>query len=191
MELVNNYKFYSFQQIPRPNYDAAMNELASMFQQALKDNLAKPYPYAPGYFGQKSATGRRDMTKKTGSLYNSIRVSFDPATNRMKTNMLNYWRYVNDGRQPGKYVPLKPLIAWMKAKGMNRDTKGRFKKFNIKGVAFAISKSIQKFGIQPTNFYDDSFDVFVKAFDDPKGPAAQLGIDLQQFLINIIQEPVE
>ena len=57
------------------------------------------------------------------------------------------------------------------------------------GAAFAISKSIQKFGIQPTNFYDDSFDVFVKEFDKPDGPASQLGMDLQEFLIKIIQQP--
>lgn len=193
MELVSKYKFYSFQQaqIPQPNYNRAMEELAEMFQEALKENLAKPYPYAPGFFKQKPSTGIRNMKKKTGALYNSIQVSFDPATNKMKVNMLNYWKYVNDGRQPGKYVPLKPLMDWMRVKGMNRDTKGRFKKFNIKGVAFAISTSIKKFGIQPTNFYDDSFDVFIKAFDDPNGPAAQLGIDLQNFLINIIKEPVQ
>ena len=191
MELVNNYKFYSFQQIPQPRYNEAMAELAAMFQQALKDNLAKPYPYAPGYFGQKPKKGIRNMTRKTGSLFNSIKVSFDPAQNKIKVNMLNYWKYVNDGRQPGKYVPLKPLMAWIKAKGMNRDTRGRFRKFNIKGTAIAISKTIQKFGIQPTNFYDNSFDVFIKAFNEPNGPAAQLGIDLQTFLINIIQEPVE
>jgi hypothetical protein len=183
------YKFYSFQQIPQPNFDAAMEELADMFQKALKDNLAKPYPYAPGYFGQKPKTGTRNMKKKTGNLYNSINVSFDPATNRMKVNMLNYWKYVNDGRQPGKYVPLKPLMDWIRVKGLNRDKSGRFKKFNVKGTAFAISKTIQKFGIQPTNFYDDSFDVFIKAFDDPNGPAAKLGMDLQEFLIKIIQEP--
>jgi hypothetical protein len=191
METASNYKFYSFQQIPQPNFDAAMEELAAKFQQALKNNLAKPYPYAPGYFGQKQSTGIRNMTRKTGALYNSINVSFDPATNRMKVNMLDYWRYVNDGRQPGKYVPLKPLMAWMKAKGMNRDTKGRFKKFSIKSVAFAISKSIQKFGIKPTNFYDDSFDVFIEEFNKPGGPATQLGIDLQTFLTQIIQEPIE
>lgn len=185
------YKFYSFQQIPQPNYQAAMNELAGLFEQALKSNLAKPYSYAPGYFGQKQKTGIRNMTTKTGSLYNSINVSFDPATNKMKVNMLNYWKYVNDGRQPGKYVPLKPLMAWMRTKGMNRDPKGRYKKFNIKGVAFAISTSIKKFGIQPTNFYDDSFDVLIEAFNDPNGPAAQLGMDLQNFLINIIQQPID
>lgn len=186
---MSNYQFYSFQAIPQPNFDAAMEELAAKFQEALKNNLAKPYPYAPGYFGQKPSTGKRNMKVKTGNLYNSINVSFDPATNRMKVSMLEYWKYVNDGRQPGKYVPLKPLMAWMRTKGLNRDPKGRFKKFNIKGVAFAISKSIKENGIQPTNFYDDSFDIFIKEFNKPDGPAAQLGMDLQQFLINIIQQP--
>lgn len=191
MESVNNYKFYSFQQIPQPNYDAAMQELAQLFQDALKENLAKPYPYAPGYFGQRPKTGIRNMKRKTGDLYNSIKVSFDPAANRMKVKMLSYWKFVNDGRQPGKYVPLKPLMDWIRVKGMNRDARGRFRRFNIKGTAIAISNTIQRFGIQPTNFYDDSFDVFIKAFDDPNGPAAQLGIDLQNFLINLIKEPVE
>jgi hypothetical protein len=189
METATNYKFYSFQQIPQPNFDAAMEELAAKFQEALKQNLAKPYPYAPGYFGQKPSSGKRNMRTKTGNLYNSINVSFDPETNKMKVSMLEYWKYVNDGRQPGKYVPLKPLMDWMRKKGLNRDPKGRFKKFNIKSVAFAISKSIQKFGIQPTNFYDDSFDVFIKEFNKPNGPASQLGMDLQEFLIKIIQQP--
>jgi hypothetical protein len=99
---VSNYQFYSFQAIPQPNFDAAMQELAAMFQKSLKDNLAKPYPYAPGYFGQKPSTGLRDMKKKTGNLYNSINVSFDPQTNRMRVSMLEYWKNVNDGRQPGK-----------------------------------------------------------------------------------------
>ena len=189
METATNYKFYSFQQIPQPNYNAAMAELAEKFEQALKSNIAKPYPYAPGYFGQKPSTGIRNMKTKTGNLYNSVQVSFDPEASKIKINMLDYWKNVNDGRQPGKYVPLKPLMDWMKRKGMNRDTKGRFKKFNIKGVAFAISKSIQKFGIQPTNFYDDSYDIFIKEFDKPDGPASQLGMDLQTFLIKIIQQP--
>lgn len=189
MESANNYKFYQFQQIPQPNYDEAMQELAALFQKTLKQNLAKPYPYAPGFFGQRPKKGIRDMKKKTGNLYNSINVSFDPDKNKMSVEMLDYWKNVNDGRKPGKYVPLAPLKSWIKKKGLNRDTKGRFKKFNITGVAVAISKNIQKFGIQPTNFYDDSFDVLLNAFDDPNGPAAQLGIDLEEFLLNILKDP--
>jgi hypothetical protein len=189
MEQVSKYQFYSFQAIPQPNFDAAMEELAAKFEAALKQNLAKPYPYAPGFFGQKKQTGFRDMKKKTGNLYNSINVSFDSDANRMRVQMLDYWKNVNDGRQPGTYVPLEPLKKWIRIKGLNRDPKGRFKKFNIKGVAAAISKSIKENGIQPTNFYDDSFDVFLKAFNDPNGPIAKLGIDLQTFLTKILKDP--
>ena len=193
MESVSNYQFYSFQQvqIPQPNYDEAMDKLAKLFEKSLKDNLAKPYPYAPGFFGQKPSKGIRDMRKKTGNLYNSINVSFDPDANRMRVKMLDYWKNVNDGRQPGTYVPLEPLKKWIKIKGLNRDPKGRFKKFNIKSAAFAISKSIKEKGIQPTNFYDDSFDIFLKAFNDPNGPVAQLGLDLQEFLLKILKDPNE
>ena len=189
METATKYQFYSFQAIPQPNYDEAMENLAQLFQKTLKDNLAKPYPYAPGFFGQKPKKGIRDMKKKTGNLYNSINVSFNPEANRMKVQMLEYWKNVNDGRQPGTYVPLEPLKRWIKIKGLNRDTKGRFKKFNIKSAAFDISRSIKEKGIQPTNFYDDSFDVFLKAFNDPNGPISKLGLDLQQFITNILKDP--
>lgn len=190
MESANNYIFYSFAtDMKTPNFDKAMEQLAASFQQALKDNLAKPYPYAPGFSGQKKPTGFRDMKKKTGNLYKSIMVSFNPEEMQMKISMLSYWKFVNDGREPGTYVPIKPLMAWIRAKGMNKDASGRFKKFKIKGTAFAISKSIQKEGIQPTNFYDDSFDVFIKAFKDPNGPASKLGIDLKEFLTKIIKQP--
>jgi hypothetical protein len=189
METATKYQFYSFQAIPQPNYEAAMAQLAAMFQQTLKNNLAKPYPYSPGFFGQKPSKGIRDMKKKTGNLYNSINVSFDPDANMMRIQMLDYWKNVNDGRQPGTYVPLEPLKKWIKIKGLNRDPKGRFKKFNIKSVAFAISKSIKENGIQPTNFYDDSFDLFIEEFNKPDGPASKLGIDLSTFLNKIIQQP--
>lgn len=194
METANNYKFYSFQNqdIPRDNYNRAMSELAAKFQQALKDNLAKPYEYSPGFYGKRAPKGKRNMKVKTGNLFNSIQSSFDPETNRIKTKMLDYWRYVNDGRQPGHYVPLDPLVAWIKTKGLNRDRGGKFKKIgSYRGLAARISKSIYKFGIQPTNFYDDSFDIFIKEFERPDGPAAQLGIDLQEFLLKIIQQPNE
>lgn len=174
------------QEIPLDRYNEVMSGLATMFQKALKDELAKPYPYAPGYMGQKKRTGIRDMKKKTGNLYNSIRVSFDPDADVIRVVMLNYWKYVNDGRKPGSYVPIKPLMDWIKTKGLNRDKSGRFKKFRIKGTAFAISRSIQKFGIQPTNFYDNAFDVFIEAFEDDAVKA--LGIDMTNFFNKILTE---
>lgn len=170
-------------------YDRVMTDLAKKFQEFLKASLAKPYPFAPGYTGQRQPFGVRNMKKQTGALYNSINVQFNPQTDEITVSMLDYWRYVNDGRKPGKYVPIKPLMAWIRAKGFNKNKQtGKFQKFSIKGTAFAISKNIQKFGIQPTYFYDDAFAEFEEAFADEAVQA--LGIDVLNFFEKVVEENV-
>ena len=69
--------------------------------------------------------------------------------------MNDYWRTVNFGREPGKYVPIKPLVEWatLRIKGLKDDKEA-------KSVAFGISKNIFKFGIRPTNFYDNAYNIF-------------------------------
>jgi hypothetical protein len=178
-----------FQQVPLDNYNEVMADLAAKFEQNLKQQLAMPYPYAPGYNGGRKSkfSGTRNMKVKTGSLYNSIKVSFDPTSNGIKVMMLDYWQNVNDGREPGKYVPLKPLMEWIRTKGLNKNKKtGKFEKFSIKGTAFAISKTIKQFGIRPTNFYDDAREEFAKEFQ--KEAVQALGIDMQNFFRSIIVE---
>ena len=178
--------------IPLTEYDKVMKGLAAAFEENLKRQLAEPYPYAPGYNGSRKSQfqGIRNMKVKTGSLYNSIKVSFDPASNQIKVMMLNYWKNVNDGREPGKYVPIKPLMDWIRAKGFNKSKKtGKFQKFNIKGTAFAISKTIKQFGIRPTNFYDDARTEFAKEFQ--KDAVKALGIDMQKFFKSIIVEELK
>lgn len=167
-------------------YDRTMTRLAAAFQEALKESLAMPYPFAPGFNGQRQPFGVRDMKKKTGNLYNSIEVVFDKENNEIQVSMLDYWKYVNDGRKPGKYVPIKPLMQWIRTKGFNRNKKtGRFEKFQIKNVAFAISTNIKKFGIQPTYFYDNAATKFEKAFEDEAVKA--LGIDFENFFERVFE----
>jgi hypothetical protein len=175
--------------IPLNEYNKVMSELAAKFENNLKQQLAEPYPYAPGYNGSRQSKfqGIRNMKSKTGSLYKSIEVSFDPTTNLIRVMMLDYWKNVNDGREPGKYVPIKPLMSWIRTKGFNKSKQtGKFQKFNIKGTAFAISKTIQRFGIRPTNFYDDARTEFAKEFQ--KDAVKALGIDMQKFFRSIIVE---
>jgi len=166
-------------------YQEAMIVFAKKFQETLKASLAKPYPFAPGYNKDRRPFGVRNMKTKTGNLYNSIKVKFDVASDTIVVSMLDYWQNVNDGRKPGKYVPIKPLMEWIRHKGFNKNKKtGKFEKFNIKGMAFAVSKNIQKFGIAPTNFYDDAFADFIEDYE--KGPLTALGVDVQEFFAKII-----
>ena len=166
-------------------YQEAMIVFAKKFQETLKASLAKPYPFAPGYNKDRRPFGIRNMKTKTGNLYNSIKVKFDIASDTIVVSMLDYWQNVNDGRKPGKYVPIKPLMEWIRHKGFNKNKKtGKFEKFNIKGMAFAVSKNIQKFGIAPTNFYDDAFADFIEDYE--KGPLVAMGVDVQEFFAKII-----
>jgi hypothetical protein len=166
-------------------YQKAMIEFAKKFQKTLKASLIKPYPFAPGYNKERRPFGVRDMKSKTGNLYKSIEVEYDASKDAIVISMLDYWQNVNDGRKPGKYVPIKPLMEWIRHKGFNKNKKtGKFQKFNIKGMAFAVSKNIQKFGIAPTNFYDDAFVDFIKDYED--GPLMALGVDVQDFFAKII-----
>lgn len=166
-------------------YQEAMIVFAKKFQETLKASLAKPYPFAPGYNKDRRPFGIRNMKTKTGNLYNSIKVKFDTASDTIVVSMLDYWQNVNDGRKPGKYVPIKPLMDWIRHKGFNKNKKtGKFEKFNIKGMAFAVSKNIQKFGIAPTNFYDDAFADFIEDYE--KGPLVAMGVDVQNFFAKII-----
>ena len=175
-----------FQNVINQAYQEAMEDLAAAFQEAIKESLAKPYPFAPGYNKSRSPFGVRNMTKQTGALYNSIRVNYDSSSDSIVVQMEDYWQYVNDGRKPGKYVPIKPLMKWIRTKGFNKSkTTGKFQKFNIKGMAFAVSKNIQKFGIAPTNFYDDAFKIFEKKFEEEIYRA--LEIDINNFFDRIVE----
>lgn len=175
------------EQIVYTAYDNAMMELSKKFQSALKQSLASPYPFAPGYNKSRTPFGVRDMKTKTGNLYNSIDVQFNKGQNEVVVTMLDYWQYVNDGRKPGKYVPIKPLMKWIRSKGFNKNkTTGKFEKFNIKGMAFAVSKNIQKFGIAPTYFYDNAFNIFEKEFENTAYEA--LGIDIANFFEKVVED---
>lgn len=69
-------------------------------------------------------------------------------------SMSDYWKWVDEGRKPGKRPPLEPIKQWVR-------TKAAFGGLNIKGtkeadsVAFLIARKIGKFGIKPSNFYSD------------------------------------
>ena len=176
------------EQIPTPEYNEAMQTFAKKFQETLKTSLARPYPFAPGYQQKRTPFGVRDMKTKTGNLYNSIDVNYDPTGDKIVVTMLDYWQFVNDGRKPGKYAPLSVIKDWIKVKGLKGRNKktGRF--ITNESFAWGINTNIKKFGIAPTNFYDDGFVNFIDDFEN--GPLPQLGVDIADFFEKVI-DPTE
>ena len=77
----------------------------------------------------------------SGSLVNSINYRLRDVASQIQVQLIanDYLKYVDSGRKPGTYPPIRPLLQWVSIKGMP------------KGAAYAIQKNIYRFGIKPTN----------------------------------------
>lgn len=83
----------------------------------------------------------REGKKATGSLLNSLdyRIVEDAKAIKIEILANNYLTWVDKGRKPGKYPPIKAISNWVKVKGISQD------------AVFPIARKIFKFGIKPTN----------------------------------------
>ena len=77
----------------------------------------------------------------SGNLIRSIdyRLVEDAEIIKMEIMSLPYLEWVDKGRKPGSYPPIKPLIKWVQIQGLPI------------GVAYGTQQNIFKFGIKPTN----------------------------------------
>ena len=169
--------------IPTPNFDAAMDEMATELSRALKVSLLKSYKFAPGFTNKGTVYGMAPKVA-SGALLDSISVQYDASSKSMNVEMLDYWKYVNDGRKPGKYAPLSSILSWITTKGLKgRDKKGRF--ITKESFAWGINTNIKKFGIAPTFFVDNTENRVAKEFDQKIGEA--LNTDYENYFNSLIQ----
>lgn len=71
----------------------------------------------------------------------------------------SYWRQVDKGRRPGKFVPIKPLVRWARLKlGLSGD--------EATSAAFAISRSIKKKGTKGTDIFTKNIEKYKVKFGD-------------------------
>lgn len=84
---------------------------------------------------------RREGKDATGSLLNSLAFEVKEEAQQIKFFILanDYLKYVDKGRRPGKYPPIKAIAQWVRVKGISPE------------AVFPIARSIFKFGIKPTN----------------------------------------
>jgi hypothetical protein len=125
-----------------------IEKINKRIEDIIKKQLYKKYPYGVKYKGR----GPKVASK---TLVNSIKSNFEPSKMDFEISMEDYGKYVDQGRKAGKYVPIEPLMKWIKDKGIKgRDKKGKF--ISTESLAFAISASKKKFNIRPTNFIKTS-----------------------------------
>jgi hypothetical protein len=166
---------------------------SQLFAEKLKQALTQTYPYAPGFDGSAYNNGRNPQYRGAANkiagvpegyntnLINSVEATYNVGSQEVQVFMNDYWQYVNDGRRPGKGVPIRPLMLWaMDRLGLNQQ--------EAKSMAFGVSQNIKKFGIQPTYFFDIAIEQLSAQIDQDLFNELGASIDdfISQTIINAI-----
>lgn len=95
----------------------------------------------------------------SGELYNSIQYEVVRDGDLMNLNILGleYFKWVDQGRPPGKQPPMQNILSWITAKGIRPNTGSGIKARYIglprgdKSLAFLIARKIGLEGLKATN----------------------------------------
>ena len=89
----------------------------------------------------------------SGQLGNSLRaiVSVNEGVYVLELALSSYWKYVENGRQPGKFPPLDVIKQWIQIKPVIPNIRNG-KLPTLDQLTFLISRSIARNGIQPKNY---------------------------------------
>ena len=90
-------------------------------------------------------------------------------------NAEDYLTYIDEGRKPGSYPPIKAIARWASIKGIDS------------GAVFPIAHKIYKYGIKPTNILDkvERKVLYGKAFDELEQNMAN---NIETAIVNNINE---
>lgn len=113
--------------------------------------------------------------KLAKSLKSTTTSSASLVTVRFKAK--SYWRQVDKGRRPGKFVPIKPLVRWARVKlGLSGD--------DAVSAAFAISRSIKKKGTEGSNIFTNNIEKYTPKFRDlsRKAPKQDIVAELNKII---------
>jgi len=100
--------------------------------------------------------GNRPFAKvASGSLINSINYKLQDTATGIQIILLanDYLQWVDKGRRPGTYPPIRAIQRWTQIKGMPKE------------AAWAIRRNIYKFGIKPTNVIKKTMNIIDSSRD--------------------------
>jgi len=138
--------------------------IVERYRQSLYSTLEQFRPRMEEIAIEETAKAGKVATRQLVDSYDAIlnQVAFD-----MTLKLINdahdpdwdvyYWQVINDGRKPGeKAPPTNEILKWLKAKGIQRQRRGKSGRFISTGgslsgekqQAFAIAKSIGVKGIK-------------------------------------------
>ena len=112
----------------------------------------------------------RDGKNATGELISSIKPMTPELVNgtfECSLSLAPHWKYVENGRRPGKFPPIDNILDWVKAKPqLARPNRLDRKEIAPKQLAFLVARKIANKGIQPGNQLEEAMDIVYARWKD-------------------------
>lgn len=112
----------------------------------------------------------RDGKNATGELISSIRPMTPELVNgafECSLSLAPHWKYVENGRRPGKFPPIDNILEWVKVKPeLARPNRLDRKEITPKQLAFLVARKIATKGIQPGNQLEEALAIVYARWKD-------------------------
>ena len=120
----------------------------------------------------------RDGKIATGNLLNSIeyKVQYDERAIWVELHLEEYYKWVENGRGPGKFPPPDKILEWIRIKPVIPDDRGG-RLPTEQQLAFLIGRKIAEQGIEPGNQLHNAMDDIYPQFEERIDEAIALDIN--------------
>ena len=112
----------------------------------------------------------RDGKNATGELISSIKPMTPELVNgtfECSLSLAPHWKYVENGRRPGKFPPIENILEWVKVKPeLVRPNRLGRKELAPKQLTFLVARKIATKGIQPGNQLEEAMDIVYARWKD-------------------------
>lgn len=123
----------------------------------------------------------------SGKLLNSVEYLIEKGGNEISVSIRleDYWKWVENGRGPGKFPPMDKILDWIKVKPVVPDERsGRLP--TEKQLAFLIGRKISEEGVEGTNDLQKAVDEITEQYEELIGLA--IDADLNDSMDVIMSE---
>lgn len=100
-----------------------------------------------------------DNKNASDNLYNSVKYIVDTSTKgrfEVKISLLEYWKYIENGRRAGKFPPITAIKDWIKVKPVLPKPMSNGKLPTEQQLTYLISRKIALDGIKPNPILENS-----------------------------------
>lgn len=120
----------------------------------------------------------RDGKIATGNLLNSMeyKVQYDDRAIWVELHLEEYYKWVENGRGPGKFPPPDKILEWIRIKPIIPDDRGG-RLPTEQQLAFLVGRKIAEHGIEPGNQLHNAMDDIYPQFEERIDEAIALDID--------------